>query len=298
MAPTENGKEIALLVKDQTYLSKGKDYDQAELAKDRALELCETDYQQRRETLEEQHTLEIGSMTDACAKEVDSFNEVWDLKDEEFEARVVEATRLFEEQVRKQHNAYLREIRDTTTPKEPHWSSECHRLMRLHKTLGDQRRFAEASEAKAKAENLQKVETEEWRTAREAKIKVYEDQFLAKRQCEFNAHLTRIHKAREDHERTRQAELKFLLRRHGCVKAQLETDHNKATVNEEVRYLREKVVVTPSVSRPLPAQKTKEAPHLSPYMSGSLDMEKTIAKNKFDVFPSELSAPNAGKQRG
>merc|ERR1739847_204183 len=93
---------------------------------------------------------------------------------------------------------HMVKLRAETEPRYPRWSPEALRLRKTQELLVKQREYSQAHMRKQKAEELEELERAQWEQKREKKIKVLEEQFLAKQSHEFANAKKKIATARQE----------------------------------------------------------------------------------------------------
>eukprot|EP00397_Hematodinium_sp_SG-2012_P025535 GEMP01026689.1.p1 GENE.GEMP01026689.1~~GEMP01026689.1.p1 ORF type:complete len:278 (+),score=83.46 GEMP01026689.1:174-1007(+) len=197
-------------------------YEEAELAKSRLEQLRTHEDNRRREELRSLQLAERLGVEEAHMKELQEFNEIWDKKVADFEAHATSLQRTLGSRHKQEHVSFMEKMQKETQPRTPRWSRELLNMRKIQETLAKQKKYSEAAKTKQQADVMEKKEHDAWKSKREGKIAVMEEQFLHKQQLEMGGLLKRVQSGREEQKQARKTELERLLQRYQNVKTQLE----------------------------------------------------------------------------
>jgi len=197
-------------------------YDEAELAKTRLQQLRTHEDNRRREELRSLQLAERLGVEEAHMTELQEFNDIWDKKVADFEAHANNLQNTLGSRHKSEHTAFMLKIQKETQPRNPRWSRELLNMRKIQETLAKQMKYSEASKTKTQGDAMEKKELEAWKSKREGKLSIMEEQFLHKQQLEMGGLLKRVQSGREEQKQARKTELERLLQRYQNVKTQLE----------------------------------------------------------------------------
>mmetsp|Transcript_25508 Transcript_25508/g.58880 ORF Transcript_25508/g.58880 Transcript_25508/m.58880 type:complete len:280 (+) Transcript_25508:150-989(+) len=214
---------LEVLDKHRIECEKQGKYEEAELAKSRLAQLRNHEENRRREELRSQQLSERLGIEEAHMKELQQFNEIWDVKVAEFEEHAAGLQSTLSVRHKVEHQAYLEKLQRETEPRTPRWSRDLLNMRKIQETLAKQKKYAEAAKTKGQADALEGKEMAMWKVKRDGKIAALEEQYLNKQQLEMGGLLKRIQSGREEQKLARRFELERLLQRYNNVKTQLES---------------------------------------------------------------------------
>lgn len=196
---------------------------EAEIVRKRHAKLQSREKARQHEEYQSRQIAERLGVEEAHMQELQEFNEVWDGKDEEFEAHVVGLQETLMQRHAQTLDAYRAKIEKETDPRQPKWSREHINLKTMCDKLAKQKSYVEAAKVKEELDKLESKEYAMWKAKRDAKLAFLEEQFMTKQQMEMTGLISRIEANRNEHKLSRKKELERLLQRYHNVKKQMES---------------------------------------------------------------------------
>lgn len=204
------------------YVANGE-FLEAEIVRKRHAKLESREKARAHEDYQSRQIAERLGVEEAHMQELQEFNEVWDGKDEEFEAHVIGLQQTLMQRHAQTLDAYRAKIEKETEPRQPKWSKEHINLKAMQDKLAKQKSYVEAAKVKEELDKLESKEYAMWKAKRDAKLAFQEEQFMTKQQMEMTGLISRIEANRNEHKLSRKKELERLLQRYHNVKKQMES---------------------------------------------------------------------------
>jgi len=200
-------------------------YDEAEEAKNRLLQMREMDSARRKRELQELHLAQRLSAEELHMKDTQEFNDLWDRKMQELEENSESLKNALAQRHEQELHAYMEKLRQDIEPKHPRWSVELLNMRKVQETLAKLKKYSEAGKTKAKADQMEAMEAEEWQAKRDLKIAAFEEKFVQKQRLEMMGLIKRIESGKAERVQTRQTEFLRLVQRGQNTKKQLANTH-------------------------------------------------------------------------
>lgn len=194
-------------------------YVEAEIAKNRLLELRHHEEARREEALKSRQIAERLGVEEAHMVEFQEFTKLWDKKINDYEFHAKELA----DGLREKHQIELNQFHESVSRESvrPKRSRDLLNLRRIEETLARQKEYAEAQKIKLKADNMEAWELERYRADRLAAVQGREDKLRSRQSQELGALKKRVQSMREELKKQRQIELERLLQRFQNVKNEL-----------------------------------------------------------------------------
>lgn len=196
-------------------------YVEAEMAKNKLIELKKKFEIQRKDDVKYRHINEKAQLEQEHISEFKEFNLFWDQKMIEF----TEQAQAFEEQTILKHQAemlkFLEEI-ELSIPHRPKDSPELLNLRKIEQSLAKKKEYAEAHKIQQRCLKLEKEELDRYTPLREKKILSQKVQLEQKQLNELNALRKRISSGQDEQRKARSLELERLLQKYQNVRKELE----------------------------------------------------------------------------
>jgi len=174
------------------------DYLDAQRAKVDLKNYYSEECKKRAEKLNQQYEEDLERHEMEFTGKLTNFNADCERAIQEFDAQAEETLKTLGEKQEERHAEHMVKLRAETEPRYPRWSPEALRLRKTQELLVKQREYSQAHMRKQKAEELEELERAQWEQKREKKIKVLEEQFLAKQRHEFANAKKKIATARQE----------------------------------------------------------------------------------------------------
>jgi len=211
---------IQMLEDHQAVCEREGRYVEAEMAKNKIIELRNHLEISKREELLQSHFLEKEALEQEHLQEFAQFNEFWDSKMAEFN----DQARAIEEQMIQRHHEemgqFLEELEMSITTK-PKDSAEILNLRKIQQTLAKQKDYIEAHKIQQQCMKLERQEVEKWQSVREQKIKNQKAQLEHKQANELNAIRKRIVTGQEEQRKARSLDLEKLLHKYQNIRKEV-----------------------------------------------------------------------------
>ena len=176
-------------------------YVEAEIAKNRLIELRAHEDSRQREFMKARHISEKLGVEEAHMLEFRQFNAQWDKKLQEFQAKTL-AKQQF-----------------------PKFSPALLNYRRIEEHLVKAGDYNEAHKVKMKADTMEKVELQKWEAKHQYEMTRAEAQFKTTKRQEVAALQKRIQAGKEEQKKQRRIALERLLQRYNNIKAELDAAH-------------------------------------------------------------------------
>ena len=198
-------------------------YVEAEIAKNRLIELRAHEDSRQREFMKARHISEKLGVEEAHMLEFRQFNAQWDKKLQDYDGN---AKGLLDA-MRERHTKELQEFQAKTLAKQqfPKFSPALLNYRRIEEHLVKAGDYNEAHKVKMKADAMEKVELQKWEAKHQQEMTRAEAQFKVTKRQEVAALQKRIQSGREDQKKQRRIALERLLQRYNNIKAELDAAH-------------------------------------------------------------------------
>lgn len=224
---------IQMLEEHQAICEREGRYVEADLAKNRIIELKGQMEAGKKEEIMQRHFIEKQQIEEEHMSEFNEFNEFWDKKMAEFN----EQAAAIEEQMMLRHQEEMRkflEELEMSIPTKPRDSAEILNLRRIQQTLAKQKDYIEAHKIQQQCMKLERVEMEKWHNVREHKMRNQKIQLENKQTNELNAIRKRILTGQEEQRKARSLDLERLLHKYQNIRKDLNLRH-QAELNQVTR---------------------------------------------------------------
>ena len=198
-------------------------YAEADIARQRLMELKEYELFRRRETLRSRQLAEVLGVEEAHVLQFTEFHAAWDAKTAAFEERA--AGQLAELQAR--HEEELRTYQQKLLVRSayPRHSKEYFNMRKIEEYLAKNKNYVEAAALREKADELAAWEEQRWNAERQADLLAKEANLKAKLRTELEGVKNRLTSNRAELARARRRDLEMLLTRYANAKSEVERGH-------------------------------------------------------------------------
>ncbi|KAL3802840.1 hypothetical protein HJC23_007617 [Cyclotella cryptica] len=206
-------------------------YVEAEVAKRRFEELKSHEVNRRLESMKAHQLKERLGLEEAHMLEFQQFNSLWNKKSRDYEDQC-------ENQITKMKDRHLEELKEfqqklLEKQQKPKFSAVLLNYRKIEERLARSKNYGEAHKVKAKADQTEAIEIEQWNAKKQKEMFQQESIFKAAKRQELRALQKRIKTGRESHNKQRQLALERLIQRYQNVKNELEASHNLERINAE-----------------------------------------------------------------
>lgn len=215
---------IEMLQEHQALCEREGRYVEAEMAKQRLVELKKQLETERVEEAKARQIEERAQLEHEHIEEFKEFNNFWDKRMSEFD----EQARTIEEQMILRHQEELErftEELDIATPLKPKDTPELLNLKKIQQSLAKKKDYIEAHKVQQRCMKLEKEETDKWLVIREKKILNQRAQLEQKHINELSALRKRIMTGQDEQRKARSLELERLLQKYQNMRKELDTHH-------------------------------------------------------------------------
>lgn len=227
--PTEDGQSSAIqefveiLEEHRKNCEQQGKYVEAEIAKNRLIELRAHEDSRQREFMKARHISEKLGVEEAHMLEFRQFNAQWDNTLQDYDGN---SQRLLDA-MKERHTKELQEFQAKTLAKQqfPKFSPTLLNYRRIEEHLVKAGDYNEAHKVKMKADAMEKIELQKWEAKHQKEMTRAEDQFKVTKKQEVAALQKRIQSGREDQKKQRRIALERLLQRYNNIKAELDAAH-------------------------------------------------------------------------
>jgi len=198
-------------------------YVEAEIAKNRLIELRAHEDSRQREFMKARHISEKLGVEEAHMLEFRQFNAQWDKKLQEYDGN---AQGLLDA-MKERHAKELQEFQAKTLGKQqfPKFSPALLNCRRIEEHLVKAGDYNEAHKVKMKADAMEKIELQKWEAKHQHEMTRAEAQFKTAKRQEVAALQKRIQAGKEEQKKQRRIALERLLQRYNNIKAELDAAH-------------------------------------------------------------------------
>jgi len=197
-ADVQEDPHVQGLVEKRTAGADSGDYLDAQRAKVDLKNFYSNECKKRTETLNKQYEEDLERHEVEFTGKMTTFNADCERAIQELDAHAQETLKSLGEKQAERHAEHMVNLRAETEPRHVRWSPEALRLRKTQDLLVKQREYSQAHMRKQEAEKLEEIEKGEWEQIRDKKIKVLEEQFLAKQRQEFANAKKKVASARQE----------------------------------------------------------------------------------------------------
>merc|ERR1712000_473657 len=175
---------LDILEKHRIQCQKDGKFQEAELAKQRLIELRTQETQRKRDNLRSKQLSERLEVEEAHLLEFNQFNQQWDSRQQQY----FEHAQELEAKMAEKHQQELEEFREkneSTIPLTSRPSTELLNHQKIQNVLAKSKEYAEAHKVQQKCNQLEKDELEKWLKTRSHKLAAGESRFLSKQNIEL-----------------------------------------------------------------------------------------------------------------
>jgi len=215
---------IEMLQAHQVQCEKEGRYVEAEVAKNRLIELKKQLEMSKKEDIKGRQVYEKAQLEQEHIEEFREFNDYWDKKMADFneQAQGVEEQTILRHQ--EEMERFLEEL-EKALPTKPKDSTELLNLKKIQLSLAKKTDYIEAHKIQQRCMKLEKEETDRYLVQREKKILNQKSQLEQKQINELNALRKRISTGQDEQRKARSLELERLLQKYQNMRKELEAQH-------------------------------------------------------------------------